>query len=134
MFWRGSPLANSTSAFAAVSIDLLNTGSSSFLIPESTKSNSGICVFSSGLKPTLTAIKNGIDIALANKETLVMAGDIVMPLAKENLIEEIADVYLVLDEIFTNHVYGLCYKDVYDIMDIKNSRWSVRCLNENNNK
>ena len=35
-----------------------------------------------GLKPTLTAINNGIDIALANKETLVMAGDIVMPLAK----------------------------------------------------
>lgn len=31
-----------------------------------------------GLKPTLAAIKNGIDIALANKETLVMAGDIVM--------------------------------------------------------
>ncbi len=31
-----------------------------------------------GLKPTLTAIKNHIDIALANKETLVMAGDIVM--------------------------------------------------------
>ncbi len=36
-----------------------------------------------GLKPTLTAINNGIDIALANKETLVMAGDVVMPLAKE---------------------------------------------------
>ena len=36
-----------------------------------------------GLKPTLTAIKNGIDIALANKETLVMAGDIVMQKAKE---------------------------------------------------
>lgn len=36
-----------------------------------------------GLKPTITAIKNGINIALANKETLVMAGDIVMPLAKE---------------------------------------------------
>lgn len=53
--------------------------------------------------------------------------------AKENLIEEIADVYLVLDEIFTNHVCGLCYKDIYDIMDIKNSRWSIRCLNENNN-
>lgn len=31
-----------------------------------------------GLRPTLTAIKNGINIALANKETLVMAGDIVM--------------------------------------------------------
>ncbi|MFQ8625506.1 MAG: 1-deoxy-D-xylulose-5-phosphate reductoisomerase, partial [Candidatus Gastranaerophilaceae bacterium] len=36
-----------------------------------------------GLKPTLTAIRNGIDIALANKETLVMAGDIVMKEAKK---------------------------------------------------
>ena len=36
-----------------------------------------------GLRPTLTAIDNGIGIALANKETLVMAGDIVMPRAKE---------------------------------------------------
>ena len=37
-----------------------------------------------GLKPTITAINNGIDVALANKETLVMAGDIVIPLAKKN--------------------------------------------------
>ncbi|MBO7672849.1 1-deoxy-D-xylulose-5-phosphate reductoisomerase [bacterium] len=37
-----------------------------------------------GLRPTLTAIENGIDIALANKETLVMAGDIVMAKAQEN--------------------------------------------------
>ena len=37
-----------------------------------------------GLKPTLTAIENKIDIALANKETLVMAGDIVMKKAKNN--------------------------------------------------
>ncbi len=36
-----------------------------------------------GLKPTIQAIKNKKDIALANKETLVMAGDIVMNLAKE---------------------------------------------------
>ena len=36
-----------------------------------------------GLRPTLTAIENGIDIALANKETLVMAGDIVMKKARE---------------------------------------------------
>ncbi len=36
-----------------------------------------------GLKPTLAAIKNGIDIALANKETLVMAGDIVMGEARK---------------------------------------------------
>ncbi len=40
-----------------------------------------------GLKPTITAIKNGINIALANKETLVMAGDIVMKLAKENGVD-----------------------------------------------
>ena len=37
-----------------------------------------------GLKPTLRAIENKIDIALANKETLVMAGDIVMKKAHEN--------------------------------------------------
>lgn len=36
-----------------------------------------------GLKPTLKAIENRIDIALANKETLVMAGDIVMKKARE---------------------------------------------------
>ena len=36
-----------------------------------------------GLSPTITAIKNGINIALANKETLVMAGNIVMTLARE---------------------------------------------------
>ena len=36
-----------------------------------------------GLRPTLKDIENGIDIALANKETLVMAGDIVMAKAKE---------------------------------------------------
>lgn len=37
-----------------------------------------------GLQPTLCAIKNKIDVALANKETLVMAGDIVMNAAREN--------------------------------------------------
>lgn len=37
-----------------------------------------------GLKPTIEAIKKKKNIALANKETLVMAGDIVMKLAREN--------------------------------------------------
>lgn len=36
-----------------------------------------------GIKPTVEAIKAGKDIALANKETLVTAGHIIMPLAKE---------------------------------------------------
>lgn len=37
-----------------------------------------------GIKPTIEAIKAGKDIALANKETLVTAGHIIMPLAKEH--------------------------------------------------
>ncbi|MGB1316953.1 MAG: 1-deoxy-D-xylulose-5-phosphate reductoisomerase, partial [Flavobacteriales bacterium] len=36
-----------------------------------------------GLKPTLSAIEAGKHIALANKETLVVAGDIVTDLAKQ---------------------------------------------------
>ena len=37
-----------------------------------------------GIRPTVEAIKTGKDIALANKETLVTAGHIIMPLAKEH--------------------------------------------------
>lgn len=37
-----------------------------------------------GIQPTIEAIKAHKDIALANKETLVTAGHIIMPLAKEN--------------------------------------------------
>lgn len=37
-----------------------------------------------GIRPTIAAIKAGKDIALANKETLVTAGHIIMPLAKEH--------------------------------------------------
>lgn len=36
-----------------------------------------------GIRPTIAAIEAGKDIALANKETLVTAGHIIMPLAKE---------------------------------------------------
>lgn len=36
-----------------------------------------------GIQPTIKAIEAGKDIALANKETLVCAGHIIMPLAKE---------------------------------------------------
>ena len=36
-----------------------------------------------GIQPTIAAIKAGKDIALANKETLVTAGHIIMPLAKQ---------------------------------------------------
>ena len=36
-----------------------------------------------GIRPTIAAIRAGKDIALANKETLVTAGHLIMPLAKE---------------------------------------------------
>ncbi len=36
-----------------------------------------------GIRPTIAAMEAGKDIALANKETLVTAGHIIMPLAKE---------------------------------------------------
>lgn len=41
-------------------------------------------VGAAGLLPTVAAIKAGKEIALANKETLVMAGDIVMALARKH--------------------------------------------------
>ena len=37
-----------------------------------------------GIRPTIAAIQAGKNIALANKETLVTAGHIIMPLAKEH--------------------------------------------------
>lgn len=39
-----------------------------------------------GIRPTIEAIKAGKDIALANKETLVTAGHIIMPLIKEKKV------------------------------------------------
>ncbi len=39
-----------------------------------------------GIKPTIAAIESGKTIALANKETLVTAGHIIMPLAEEKRV------------------------------------------------
>lgn len=44
-------------------------------------------VGSVGLRPTVEAIKAGKDIALANKETLVVAGDLITTLARENGVQ-----------------------------------------------
>ncbi|MFD2555597.1 1-deoxy-D-xylulose-5-phosphate reductoisomerase [Sphingobacterium tabacisoli] len=44
-------------------------------------------VGSAGLKPTVAAIKSAKDIALANKETLVMAGELVMGLARKHNVK-----------------------------------------------
>ena len=40
-----------------------------------------------GIRPTIAAIEAGKTIALANKETLVCAGHIIMPLAKEKCVK-----------------------------------------------
>lgn len=40
-----------------------------------------------GIQPTIAAINKGIDIGLANKETLVSAGSLVMDLAKEKKVK-----------------------------------------------
>lgn len=57
------------------------------LIAAATQPNTDTVVTSlmgfAGLKPTLAAINAGKDIALANKETLVVAGELVMRMAKE---------------------------------------------------
>ena len=39
-----------------------------------------------GLEPTIAAIKSGKDIALANKETLVVAGELITELAKDHQV------------------------------------------------
>lgn len=40
-----------------------------------------------GIRPTMEAIQAGKDIALANKETLVTAGHLIMPLAQEHQVK-----------------------------------------------
>ena len=54
-------------------------------------SNADIAVSSimgiAGLMPTVTAINNGLDIALANKETLVTAGQLITNLCKEKNVK-----------------------------------------------
>ncbi len=55
-------------------------------VPEADTVVSSI-VGAAGLMPTLAAIHAGKNIALANKETLVMAGDLVMSEARRNKVE-----------------------------------------------
>ncbi len=40
-----------------------------------------------GIRPTIAAIEAGKDVALANKETLVCAGHLIMPLVKEHQVQ-----------------------------------------------
>jgi len=64
-----------------------------------------------GLKPVYDAICAGKDIALANKETLVTAGDIIMPLAKEKGVK-----MLPVDS--EHHAIHQCITDEKDIKSL----------------
>ena len=57
----------------------------------------GAIVGVAGLKPTYEALKLGKDIALANKETLVAGGDIIMPMAHELSSKKGREVLLPVD-------------------------------------
>ena len=67
-----------------------------------------------GLKPTIAAIEAKKDIALANKETLVVAGEIVMRKAKENGVK-ILPVDSEHSAIFQS-LSGYCNKDIHKII------------------
>ena len=56
-------------------------------LPEMEILVTAIVGMSIGIRPTIAAIQAGKDIALANKETLVTAGHLIMPLAKEKGVQ-----------------------------------------------
>ena len=66
-------------------------------------------------KPTIAAINAGKTIALANKETLVTAGHIIMPLAKEKgvTITHVFDTHLHADHISGGRVIAEKTKATY---------------------
>ncbi len=66
-----------------------------------------------GLLPTVNAIKKKMDIAIANKETLVVGGDLIMNLAKDNGV----NIYPVDSEhsAIWQALIGNDYKDIHSI-------------------
>jgi 1-deoxy-D-xylulose-5-phosphate reductoisomerase len=70
-------------------------------------------VGSAGLRLTLLTIEKGIDLALANKESIVMAGQFIMPLAKKKHVNiyPIDSEHSALYKII--QMYGNNYKKIY---------------------
>ncbi len=64
-----------------------------------------------GLMPTLSAIKKGIDVAIANKESLIAAGDLVVRLAREKNVR--------LIPIDSEHSAIFQCMNGYDYADVK---------------
>ena len=76
-----------------------------------------------GIRPTIAAMKAGKDIALANKETLVTAGHIIMPLAKAVGVK-----ILPVDSEHSAIFQSLNGEDKQD--PVNGIRWSVPWLDE----
>lgn len=66
-----------------------------------------------GLYPTIKAIESGKNIALANKETLVMAGDLILQLVKKHAVEIIP-----IDSEHNAILQALLGEDKQDIQSI----------------
>lgn len=77
------------SRIADLSVEILAGENAAKELAATTKSDTllNAIIGFSGMTPTVEAIKSGKNIAIANKETLVAAGEIVMPLAKEYGVE-----------------------------------------------
>lgn len=73
-------------ALAVADLDVRVTSGMEGLLEVATEASAGLVVTALvgmiGIRPTIAAIEAGKDIALANKETLVTAGHIIMPLAQ----------------------------------------------------
>ena len=83
--WEEADAARLRLAVADLDIEILSgmEGLTAVAVCESAKILVTAIVGMIGIRPTIAAIEAGKDIALANKETLVTAGHLIMPLAKE---------------------------------------------------
>ena len=83
--WEEADAARLRLAVADLDTEILSgmEGLTAVAVCESAKILVTAIVGMIGIRPTIAAIEAGKDIALANKETLVTAGHLIMPLAKE---------------------------------------------------
>ena len=74
-----------------------------------------------GIRPTIEAIKAGKDIALANKETLVTAGHIIMPLAKKMGVSilPVDSEHSAIFQSLQGNDHGALQKKSEELMEIK---------------
>ena len=70
-------------------------------------------VGTAGLQPTVQLIENGVDVALSNKESLVLGGHIIMPLARKNNV-----TIFPIDSEHSAIYQCLCGEDVSELKKI----------------